>query len=215
MAWGMKNITIQLIGSSIMEGRIGVEKAADRWYELMRAALSERFPAICFSIVNSAVGGESTRELMAHFERDLQGHAPDFMLVMIGANNNDLTRPERVLAPGEMIERMEWFLQKVPAACRIIGVILNPVKDEWHWCFRHPAFQDAIREAGGFDALLDPEREEARDFFRRHGLPYLDLYQLLQPVERFVCPEDGIHLNPEGHRVFAAHMTDLLEKYLG
>ena len=29
MAWGMKNYTIQLFGSSIIEGRIGVERAAD------------------------------------------------------------------------------------------------------------------------------------------------------------------------------------------
>ena len=71
MPWGMKNYTIQLFGSSIIEGRIGVETAAERWYELMRSQLCEMFPATCFAIYNGAVGGESIRELMAHFHGDL------------------------------------------------------------------------------------------------------------------------------------------------
>ena len=63
MAWGMRNIVISLFGSSIMEGRIGVEQAADRYYMILQRKLSERFPDVCFSIVNGAVGGWSPREL--------------------------------------------------------------------------------------------------------------------------------------------------------
>lgn len=210
MAWGMKNITIQLIGSSIMEGRIGVERAADRWYELMRSALCERFPDTCFSVINSAVGGESTRELMTHLESDLAGHHTDLFLVMVGANNNDLTRPERVLVPGEMLDLMERFYDRVSRDSKIIGVILNPVVGEWHWCFHRPEYQEALKKAGSFDAFMEPEREDARSFFRRHGLPFLDLHELLTPAERYICADDGIHLNPAGHRRFAEEMLKLL-----
>jgi len=64
MPWGMKNIVICLFGSSIMEGRIGVEDPNDRWYNVFQRLLSKAHPDTCFPVVNSAVGGESTREIM-------------------------------------------------------------------------------------------------------------------------------------------------------
>ena len=61
MAWGMRNIHICLFGSSIMEGRIGVHDPEDRWYNVFQRLLSRAHPDTCFPIINSAVGGESTR----------------------------------------------------------------------------------------------------------------------------------------------------------
>ena len=41
MAWGMKNIVICLLGSSIMEGRIGIEDPLDRWYNIFEIRASD------------------------------------------------------------------------------------------------------------------------------------------------------------------------------
>ena len=75
MAWGMKNVVIALFGSSIMEGRIGVEKVSERYYSILHRKLSERFPEVCFSIINGAVGGWSTRELMNVFDDKVQKYS--------------------------------------------------------------------------------------------------------------------------------------------
>ena len=71
MGWGMRNAVICLFGSSIMEGRIGVEDPLDRWYNILQRMLSRARPDICFPIVNGAVGGESTREIMVRLDRDV------------------------------------------------------------------------------------------------------------------------------------------------
>ena len=211
MAWGMKNRTLCLFGSSIMEGRIGVEKAADRWYRILEDRLSERFPDHCFAIVNAAVGGESTRECMARFDRDVLACRPDYCLFMIGANNHDCSRPERMLADGELDRHMADFAARLPAATTPVGVILNPCVDAWHATTRHPAFRELYRLSGGLNALLEEERERFRAFLRARGWPFLDLNALFKEApERYILRTDGIHLTPAAHRLFGEAMADLL-----
>ena len=212
MGWGMKNVVISLFGSSIMEGRIGAAKAADRWYNLLQAQLSERFPAICFPIVNGAVGGESTRECMARLDRDVLAFNPDYCLIMIGGNNHDCTRPERILAPGELERLMDDLVARLPARTTPVGVIINPIVNEWHFVTRHPAFQEHLRAHGGLNEVVEVEREKFRRFIREHHWPSLDLAQLFaSDPGQYILHEDGIHLAPAGHRLFADKMFELLE----
>ncbi len=121
MAWGMKNYTIQLFGSSIIEGRIGVEKASDRWYELLRTQLCELFPTTCFAIYNGAVGGESIRELMAHFDSDLVGHTPDLCIAMFNWNNFVLDNEMKRFVPViEQRKLMEQFAARLPRRTKVV-----------------------------------------------------------------------------------------------
>ena len=211
MAWGMRNCVIQLFGSSIMEGRIGVETAAARWYELFRALLCERFPATCFSIHNGAVGGESIRELMGHFEADLAGHTPDWCLAMFGWNNFDLESPGRVVPFAEQELLIGQFFRSLPATTKVIGVIAQPMLDKYHYCGRHPAYEGMRKEYGSVNAFHDLERKLHRRLFSEHGCPFLDLSLLFaDDPERYLLSIDGIHLSPAGHRLFADAMAELL-----
>ena len=215
MAWGMKNVVISIFGSSIMEGRIGADLAADRWYNLLQSRLSERFPTICFSFVNGAVGGESTRECMARFDRDVLAYNPDYCLFMIGGNNHDCERPERILAEGELEQLMEEFAKRLPKRTTPIGVILNPCVNEWHFVTTCPAFQEYLRPYGGLNEELEVEREKFRKFIREHNWLSLDLYQLFESDPgKYILHADGIHLSKAGHRFFAEKMFELMEKRL-
>lgn len=216
MGWGMKNIVICLFGSSIMEGRIGVEDPNDRWYNVFQQLLSKAHPDTCFPIINSAVGGESTREIMLRFDRDILPYNPDFCLFMVGGNNHDCMKPQRILAEGEIQRLMEDFAARLPAKTRPIGSVINPVVDDWHFVTKHPAFQKYLSSFGGsLDASLNPERESARAFFISQGWPYLDLYNLMSDDPRkYVLPEDGIHLNRSGHALFAREMFQLVNSLL-
>lgn len=212
MAWGMKNIVISVFGSSIMEGRIGAADPMDRWYNQFHGLLSRAHPDRCFSIINGAVGGESTREIMQRFERDVRSYRPDLCLFMAGANNHDCQRPERFLAEGEFERLVDRFAAELPASTRVVGVVLNPVVDAWHFATGHPAYQTFLAAFGGsLDASLNPERAMARACYARHGWPCLDLYALMSgDPAAYVLPEDGIHLNAAGHALFAQAMFALV-----
>lgn len=207
----MKNIKISLFGSSIMEGLLGVETVADRYYSLLHKKLSERFPSVCFSIFNGAAGGWSTRELMQKFDEFVLQYSPDYCLVMFGANNNDLARPERCLAEGELELLMEEFQRKLPQNCQRIGVVLNPVISERHMTYRHPAWQEAFKVWKGLDEMLEEERNKARSFYKKYDYKVLDLSEIMRPdMEKFVC-SDGIHLTNKGHKLFAEKLFDILQ----
>lgn len=216
MAWGMRNIHICLFGSSIMEGRIGVHDPADRWYNVFQRLLSQAHPDTCFPIINSAVGGESTREIMNRFDRDILPYSPDFCLFMVGGNNHDCQKPSRILAEGELQSLLDSFVSRLPTSTRVVGAVLNPVVDEWHFATKHPAFMDYLRPFdGSLDASLNAEREFARAFYIQHGWPYLDLYALMSNAPaKYVLPEDGIHMNKSGHDLFAREMFQLVDDLL-
>ncbi len=215
MAWGMKNVVISIFGSSIMEGRIGADKASERWYNVLHAMLSERFPETCFAIINAAVGGESTRECMARFDRDVLAYNPDYCLFMIGGNNHDCERPGRILAEGELEALMGDFAARLPGKTAPIGVILNPCVNEWHFATKHPAFREYLGRFGGLDQALEIERDKFRKFIRARGWPSLDLYKLFESEPgRYILREDGIHLSKAGHRLFGEKMFELLESRL-
>lgn len=216
MAWGMKNIVICLFGSSIMEGRIGVDDPMDRWYNIFHALLSRSHPDTCFPIINSAVGGESTREVMARFDRDILPYNPDFCLFMVGGNNHDCQNPSRILAEGEIERLLDDFVTRLPEKTRPVGVVLNPVVDEWHFATKHPAFKDYLAGFGGsLDASLNPNRECARVCYTRYGWPFVDLYALMSDdPARYVLREDGVHLNKAGHVFFAQSMFELVNGLL-
>ncbi len=213
MAWGMKNIVICLFGSSIMEGRIGIEDPQERWYNLLQQHLNRAHPDTCFPIVNSAVGGESTREIMQRFDRDVLAYHPDLCLFMVGGNNHDCQRPGRILAPDELPSLLNDYATRLPDKTKTIGVVLNPVVDEWHFATRHPAFRDYLAQFhGSLDASLQPERDLARAFYARQGWPCLDLYKAMSAnPRRYVLPQDGIHLNREGQALFARQMAERIE----
>ncbi len=212
MAWGMRNIVICLYGSSIMEGRIGVADPLDRWYNIFQRLLSRAHPEICFPIVNSAVGGESTREIMRRLDHDVLAYNPDFCLFMVGANNHDCQNPGRILAEGELQELLDSFVARLPQETRPVGVVLNPVVDEWHFATKAPAYRDYLAAFGGsLEASLEPERDFARAFYRRHGWPHLDLAALMADNPgQYLVPGDGIHLNKTGHELFARKMFELV-----
>jgi len=216
MNWGMKNIVISIFGSSIMEGRIGADTADERWYNILQGKLSERFPAICFPVVNGAVGGESTREVMRRFDRDALAYSPDYLLVMVGGNNNDYTKPERIVPLEEVKSLMEEMLRRAPVKTQVVAVVFGPVINEQHQCSKNTAYLAALKKMSiaGLNELLEPERKIFREFIKKYSLPSLDLYETFKDApEKYILP-DGVHLNKHGHAVFAEKMFEIMEKLI-
>lgn len=215
MPWGMKNIVIAIFGSSIMEGRIGVDDPMARWYNIMYVNLSRRFPEICFSIVNGSVGGESTRECLFRYERDVLAYSPDYLLFMIGGNNQDYTNPARIVKMTELKSLTETLIERMPIKTKPVGVVIGPIINQYHSATTHPAFAKPLEEYGGLDQMIEPERVFFRDVIHQNHWPSLDLYKMFQDdPERYILTTDGIHLSPDGHALFGKKMFQLLETEL-
>ena len=215
MAWGMRNIVICLFGSSIMEGRIGVERAEDRYYSIMQRKLSERFPEVCFAVINAAVGGASLRELMAEFPSLVLRWNPDYCLFMPGFNNHDMEHPERTLRPGELERLMSDFQNALPSHCQRVGVMPQEVIDRYHSHTTAPAWKEYLATHGGLNNSLAPERAAITKFFAEHQYPVIDLHaKIAHDPERYLLHCDGIHLSPEGHRLFGNAAFDTMAELL-
>ncbi len=209
----MKNVIISAFGSSMLEGITGVANPLDRWYNILHRKLSSHFPEVCFSIINAGIGGESTREMMRRFDREVVAHSPDFCLVKFEGNNCDLARPERLVGEAEKLQLMERFVSGLPAKTKVIAVLQGPVINEKHHSWRHPAFAEANRH-GGIGGLLATERDYSREFARKHGWPICDLHGMIGDKAEQYLLEDGIHLNPRGTELFADTLFEILKELL-
>ncbi len=208
----MKNILIGLVGSSIMEGVIGVYTPEKRYYNILQQKLSIAFPECCFSIVNAAIGGESTREIHRRFQRDVLGYPLDICVVMYGANNEDLKTPSRALREHEFEELMECEEAMLPRSVTRVGVVLGPIIDECHWCFRDENYKKFFAPFGGHNAFVDLEREKAKAFYQKKQWRFLDLREVFAADRgKFIC-DDGIHLSEAGHAAFADALFALLQE---
>ena len=189
---------IVAFGDSITESVIGI-RPEENWLRLLQAKLGAR--AVTF---NAGVGGNSAREAMARFEKDVLVRDPDVVLIEFGGNNHDPRRPDRRVNDDEFRDHLETFRARLPIGCRVVAVTFPPIKDEWHAYGRHANFPQ------GLDAAMEPQREILRAFARQNGWAILDLYKLLKPTVDSVLLKDGVHLNPAGQRAFA----DAAEKAL-
>ena len=96
----MKRMTIVAFGDSITMDT-HVEDETKRWLSVLRDMLSEQYPSINFTLVNSGIGGNSDREKMARYERDVLAHNPDVLLLQFGGNNSGYIEPERAVSTQE------------------------------------------------------------------------------------------------------------------
>ncbi len=175
-----------------------------RWLNLLNVMLAEAFPAVGWQVVNAGRGGNSAREAMQRFERDVLAHDPDFVLLEFGGNNNDPNRPERRVSLEEFDGHLADFKARLPSKTRIVVITFPPLIEEQHCYCGHPYFQNT----GGAAALLEQYREATRAFAARWGLPLVDLDRELRrrmpgfPRNHFTF-DDGVHLTAAGNQVLA------------
>jgi lysophospholipase L1-like esterase len=191
-------VMIVALGDSITEA--GHQKPDDRWPEILRRALQERFTGIAFQVVNAGVGGNTSREGLARIERDVLRHRPRFVLFEFG---NDATpEPDRHVPVAEFIQNLNRIIARVSEETGGLSIPMTfpPVIDRWHVYHDHPFF----RQNGGQDGYQERYREATRQVAREHNLPLVDLDGALrkeiarQGPEPCILP-DGVHLTAHGN----------------
>ena len=193
---------IVAFGNSITEGKAGGITPEQNWLTLLSKKLGGDF-----EFFNAGVGGNSAREAMARYEKDVLSCDPDVILLEFGGNNHDPApeRKARRVSDQEFRSLLEKFKAGLPANCQVVMITFPPVINEQHQYFS--------RVPGGkVDEELQSQRQIVRDFAAENGYPLLDLYKEIYPRRYELIFPDGIHLNPAGQVFFAELVAQTLKK---
>lgn len=190
---------IVAFGDSITQGIIGVTPE-ENWLFLLGKKLGDSF--LC---INAGVGGNSAREAMARYDKDVLSHSPDIIFLEFGGNNHDPWNKERVVEDLEFREHLADFKKKLPEKCRTVVVTFPPIINEQH------AYTVAFPELD-LDGNMQAQRQIVREFAAENHYPLLDLYKIMYPDRYKLIQKDGVHLNAAGQVVFADSMYQLLKE---
>lgn len=190
---------IVAFGDSITQGTIGVT-AEQNWLRILERKLGESY-----KLINAGMGGNSAREAMTRYERDVLTHNPNLIFLEFGGNNNDPHDLKRHVKDSEFKLLLLQFQTGLPEKCRVVMIVFPPIIDEWHaWAPCFPAHQ--------VDSTLEPQREIVRDFAIKNGWPLLDLHNIMYARRYELILPDGVHLTPAGQIVFAEEMYNLMKQ---
>jgi lysophospholipase L1-like esterase/photosystem II stability/assembly factor-like uncharacterized protein len=182
----------------------------DRWPEILGRALQDSFPECIIKVINAGVGGNTSREGLRRMEQDVLKHAPDFVLVEFGGNDNT-SEPARHVSFEEFTNNLAQIRKNVTERNngRLIMLTFPPVVDEW-------------RPAGGEDAAVELYRNLARQFAQEHGLPLADIDKVLRKKmsqdgyhKAEYILRDGVHLTAQGNKVVADAVMGILSAEIG
>lgn len=205
-------------GDSITQAVIQLPDENRRWLNILKRLLGQAYPETNFSVVNAGIGGNSTREAMARFDKDVLAHQPDLILLEFGGNNNDPANPSRRVSPDEFRALLRTFKQKVPEGTRVIVITFPPVIEEWHGYWKNPALREYTL-ASEAERGIEAYRQITRAFAAENGYSLFDLNALLVELsrekghERYTLP-DGVHLTAEANRILAECLFPLVKKAL-
>ncbi|MBQ7178672.1 MAG: DUF4838 domain-containing protein [Victivallales bacterium] len=197
--------TIVAFGDSIVEGVCGGIKPEENWLNLLQAKLGNGY-----KLINAGVGGNSAREAMARYERDVLKHNPDVVLIEFGGNNHDPFNTLRQVSDKELTRLLEAFKCGLPNGCQVIVCTFPPILDDKH-CYRDA---DAFK-GKSIDKSMDAQRDIVRKFAADNGYVLLDLYKTIYDRRYELIFDDGVHLNQEGQKVFAQEAYNALMKVPG
>ena len=205
-------ITIVFMGDSITEGQYVHHSL--RWTELVatqlrRKVLQERNDLHFF--FNRGVSGETTRQALERFPRDVQNVRPDILTLQFGLNDcncwdsdNGLPRVSELAYRAnliEMIQRARHF------GAKHIIVSTN-----------HPTLRHKTLACG---ESLETRRERYNEIVREVAMvTHVTLCEIDKAfpsssdaeLRGLLLPEpDVLHLSPMGHRVYAQAIQEYLE----
>jgi len=214
-----RNITIVGFGNSITEASAGMPDESKRWLNILKQQLSAHFKGHGFTVINAGVGGNSAREAMARFEKDVVAKDPDVVILEFGGNNGDLARPARIVNPEEFKTLLDKYKKGLPAKTRTIIVTFPPVLDDLHAYGKNPAFQEYFQKKGGLDQAVEPYRVITREFAQANGWPVFDCHRELLALGKAngrltYTLNDGVHLTGQGNIVLAEGVFEILKTML-
>ncbi|OGV54418.1 MAG: hypothetical protein A2017_03830 [Lentisphaerae bacterium GWF2_44_16] len=213
-----KKITIVGFGNSITEAKTRMPDENKRWLKILERKLSEFCADADFTVINSGIGGNSAREAMARFDRDVLAHSPDYVLLEFGGNNNDPARPERRVPPEEFRGLLKRFREGLPAKTKVVVITFPPVFRDLHSYWKNPLHMEYLQsslEKMGVEAYIKITKE----FAEKSGYPLYDFHRELLELGKIngrekYTQDDGVHLTEDGNMVLAEGVFEKLKNMI-
>lgn len=80
--------TLLFLGDSITDaGRQHTPPYGEGYVSLLQALLQARHPELALRVINRGISGDTTRDLLARWERDALAEQPDWLSLLIGIND--------------------------------------------------------------------------------------------------------------------------------
>lgn len=190
------------------------QEPQNKWVNIVQDELNRQRPDIDITIVNSGVGGHTSREGLARIEEDVIAHNPDIVFVEFGGNDATSV-PEREVFLDEFTANLSAIHEKAAAInARIILLTFPPVIDDWHSTKGDEKYIDI----GGFDDYVEQYRQLTRQYAAENDIPLIDIDKALREVCENESPEevilpDGVHLTTRGNKVVAQCVIEALEAF--
>lgn len=144
----------------------------------------------------AGVPGDTTRLGLERFPRDVQEHEPEVVVIQFGHNDANRWQTDRGL-PRVSPEAFAANLTEMIARSRAFGAAP-------YLCTLTPSRRSA---AHAFDSLAYDGL--VREVARRTGVPLIDVAAAFDGRAGLLLA-DGLHLSPEGHRVYAETVMRVL-----
>jgi lysophospholipase L1-like esterase len=193
--------TLLFIGDSITDcnRREDPEKVGTGYVRLVRDWLAARDPATAPRVINVGVSGNKVPDLKKRWERDVIGHQPDVVSVMIGINDvwHGLNPPPAVGVD------IETFI----STYREILMELRGRRPGCRLVLCEPTVISPPAPAQGNDALQPYVRavnDLAKDFVADAVVPTHETFRRAEQQRRDIdWTTDGVHPTSAGHTLIA------------
>jgi len=168
---------------------------------IVRWNLPEYFPELGAKAINRGFGGSLAADSSYYADRIVIPYKP--RIVVFYAGDNDVETPTK---PEQIAASFSKFDRKVHTALPDTTIIFIAIKPS----LRRFAFMDKITAANGL----------VKDYIGKHkNLVYMDIVPQMLNAEGKPRPEllvaDGLHMSPEGYRIWTAALKPLLNTGMG
>jgi len=175
-------------GSSNTERRL----SGMHWFDGFELAIVQTYGRM-LRCINTGIGGDTTRNLLARYDEDAARYAPHLVFVTIGGNDSN---PEKKLPPKKFADNLRALHARFRHdGCQVVfqtyysadpARIAAPHMAAFHACMQTVRDVAAECEAGLIDHLARWEP-----------------YRLAQPEAYAALMRDGFHVNRHGNMVMA------------
>ncbi|WP_179394555.1 SGNH/GDSL hydrolase family protein [Lacticaseibacillus absianus] len=194
-----KNETLLFTGDSVTDcgrDRNGLPGfLGDGYPNMVSAALTAIYPELTIKVQNTGVGGDTTNELLARWDRDVIQQHPDYVSILIGVNDvwrhfdapfyhpTDLVTPDGYRANYQaMIDATQDKVKQI--------IIISPF-------FFEPDRHNPMR------AMVDQYRAIAEELATTNELRYVDVQAVVDRYltlhASYILTADRVHPNFKGH----------------
>ncbi len=191
--------SITSAGRSYPVGEGAPGALGDGYVALFDARLKARHPALRVRVVNMGDKGQTSRDLLGRWQRDVLDLSPDRVVLQVGANDawrrfDRALQDETHVSDAEYAANLEELILRTKPAVKELVLIA-------------PFYLDARRD-DPMRAAMDRLGDLVKDAARRHGLACVDAQaavdRLLSHFHPVFFAFDRVHPSLVGHEALAA-----------